>query len=218
MKTFNLEHIKAAIFDIDGTMIDNMPFHKKAWKEFCARKGIHLSDGDFKQNISGLRNDQICKNLFGDTITEAEIEAYAAEKESVYRELYKPHIHEVAGLTEMLNSIKKRDKKLAIATTAPKENREFVLNALGLEEYFEVILGEEDVQKGKPDPEIYLKTAELLGVAPDSCIVFEDSPVGVASAKNAGMTVVGITTTHSEDELEKADIIVQNFTELKLVE
>ena len=118
----------------------------------------------------------------------------------------------------MLNSIKKRDKKLAIATTAPKENREFVLNALGLEEYFEVILGEEDVQKGKPDPEIYLKTAELLGVAPDSCIVFEDSPVGVASAKNAGMTVVGITTTHSEDELEKADIIVQNFTELKLVE
>jgi len=217
MKTLNISHLHAAIFDIDGTMIDNMPFHKKAWKEFCARKGIDLTDDDFKQKVSGLRNDQICKNLFGEDITDVDIEAYADEKESVYREIYKPHIKEVPGLTNVIEELQAKKCKLAIATTAPKDNRTFVLDALQMQELFQVILGEEDVSKGKPDPEIYLKTAELLHVDPTTCVVFEDSPVGVASAKHAGMIVVGITTSHSAKELRDADIIIANFTELELL-
>ncbi|KKS53025.1 MAG: HAD-superfamily hydrolase, subfamily IA, variant 3 [Candidatus Magasanikbacteria bacterium GW2011_GWD2_43_18] len=194
-----------------------MPIHKHAWREFCARKNIVLTDDDFRNKVSGLRNDQICKNLFGDDISDEDIEAYAAEKEAVYREIYKPYIKEVPGLTNVLERLKEKNLKLAIATTAPKENRKFVLEALNMQDSFDIILGEEDVQKGKPNPEIYLKTAGLLKVDPTTCLVFEDSPVGVASAKNAGMTVVGITTSHSAEELKDADIIIEDFTELELV-
>ena len=194
-----------------------MPIHKHAWREFCARKNIVLTDDDFRNKVSGLRNDQICKNLFGYDISDEDIEAYAAEKEAVYREIYKPYIKEVPGLTNVLERLKEKNLKLAIATTAPKENRKFVLEALNMQDSFDIILGEEDVQKGKPNPEIYLKTAGLLKVDPTTCLVFEDSPVGVASAKNAGMTVVGITTSHSAEELKDADIIIEDFTELELV-
>ena len=217
MNTLDITHCQAIIFDIDGTMIDNMPIHKHAWREFCARKNIVLTDDDFRNKVSGLRNDQICKNLFGDDISDEDIEAYAAEKEAVYREIYKPYIKEVPGLTNVLERLKEKNLKLAIATTAPKENRKFVLEALNMQDSFDIILGEEDVQKGKPNPEIYLKTAGLLKVDPTTCLVFEDSPVGVASAKNAGMTVVGITTSHSAEELKGADIIIEDFTELELV-
>ncbi|HBB38322.1 MAG TPA: HAD family phosphatase [Candidatus Magasanikbacteria bacterium] len=217
MNTLDITHCQAIIFDIDGTMIDNMPIHKHAWREFCARKNIVLTDDDFRNKVSGLRNDQICKNLFGDDISDEDIEAYAAEKEAVYREIYKPYIKEVPGLTNVLERLKEKNLKLAIATTAPKENRKFVLEALNMQDSFDIILGEEDVQKGKPNPEIYLKTAGLLKVDPTTCLVFEDSPVGVASAKNAGMTVVGITTSHSAEELKDADIIIEDFTELELV-
>ena len=188
-----------------------MPIHKHAWREFCARKNIVLTDDDFRNKVSGLRNDQICKNLFGDDISDEDIEAYAAEKEAVYREIYKPYIKEVPGLTNVLERLKEKNLKLAIATTAPKENRKFVLEALNMQDSFDIILGEEDVQKGKPNPEIYLKTAGLLKVDPTTCLVFEDSPVGVASAKNAGMTVVGITTSHSAEELKGADIIIEEM-------
>lgn len=217
MEIINIKDIKAVIFDMDGTMIDNMSIHKEAWKEFCSRKGINLSDTDFKQKISGLKNDQIFINLFGNKLSESQIAEYASDKESVYRELYKPKIKEVPGLTDIILKIKKLNIKLAIATTAPKENRDFVLKELHLENYFDVILGEEDVKKGKPDPEIYLKTAKLLNINPNACLVFEDSPAGLQSGKGAGMKVVGLTTSHSKNDLTGADLIVEDFSKLKLI-
>lgn len=102
----------------------------------------------------------------------------------------------------------------AIATTAPTKNRDFVLKALGLEGKFEVILGDEHVTHGKPHPEIYLSAAEMLGIVPNECLVFEDSPPGVASGKSAGMTVVGILSSHFADELQDADYAVGNFTQI----
>lgn len=212
----NTKGIEAVIFDMDGTMIDNMSTHKKAWKEFCLRKSINLSDADFKEKISGFKNDQIFINLFGDNLSENQIAEYADVKESVYRELYKPKIKEVLGLTDIILKIKKLNIKLAIATTAPKANRDFVLRELHLENYFDVILGEEDVKKGKPDPEIYLKTAGLLGVIPGECLVFEDSPVGIKSSKSAGMKVIGLITSHSKEDLPEADLIVEDFSKLEL--
>ena len=216
METINTKDIEAVIFDMDGTMIDNMSTHKEAWKEFCSRKGINLSDADFKQKISGFKNDQIFINLFGYNLSENQIAEYANDKESVYRELYKPKIKEVPGLTDMILKIKKLSIKLAIATTAPKANRDFALRELHLENYFDVILGEEDVKKGKPDPEIYLKTAELLNIGPKACLVFEDSPAGLQSGKGAGMKVVGLATSHSNEDLSGADLIVEDFSKLEL--
>ena len=210
----DISKYKAAIFDMDGTMIRNMAHHKKAWQEFLRRHSVHLSDEEFKQKISGKKNDAIFELVFGKHLSDDELEKYADEKESIYRELYKNDIEEVEGLTDFISRLHALGLKTAIATTAPRENREFALGALKLNGKFEVILGDEHVSKGKPHPEIYLETARLLSVEPSECIVLEDSPPGVQSGKSAGMTVIGLLTSHEVSELSGADYLASNFTEL----
>lgn len=212
----NLSDFKAAIFDMDGTMVNNMAYHKKAWRTFLSRHGVEVSEEEFRKQFSGRKNDEILEAALGRGLDPDEAAVLAEEKESMYREIYQPHIREVAGLKEALAILHKRDIKTAIATTAPAKNRAFVLNQLGLEDQFQIILGDEHVSEGKPHPEIYLATAQMLGVVPESCIVFEDSPSGVASAKQAGMTVVGILSSHTNSELMDADYVADDFSALIL--
>ncbi len=209
-----LSNFKAAIFDMDGTMINNMTYHKKAWQEFLRKHDIDLSEEEFAHKISGKKNDQIFEIVFGRALSKDEELQYTEEKESLYRELFKPHIAEIAGLRQLISTLHQHGIKTAIATTAPAKNRDFALKELGLQDAFEVILGDEHVSQGKPHPEIYQSTAQQLGVAPNECLVFEDSPPGVASGKSAGMTVVGILSSHSRDDLHDADYCVTDFTEL----
>jgi len=213
----HLSSFKAAIFDIDGTMIRNMAYHKKAWQEFLEKHDIHLSDEEFKQKLSGKKYGQIFESVFGHPLEPEQIARYTEEKEGLYRELYKPYITEVEGLTTFINNLRAYHLKLAIATTAPKKNRDFTLRALNLKGKFEIIIGDEHVGKGKPDPEIYLSTASELGVEPSECVVFEDSPSGVKSGKSAGMTVVGLLTSHDATELSKADYLVRDFTDIDFI-
>jgi beta-phosphoglucomutase len=207
---------KAAIFDMDGTMISNMAYHKKAWQEFLRRYGITLTEQEFKEKLSGKKNDQIFELVFGRRLSKDEELKYTEEKESLYRELFRPHIKEIAGLTRLIEALHTHGVKTAIATTAPAKNRDFALKEIGLEGKFEVILGDEHVTRGKPHPEIYLATAERLGVSPADCVVFEDSPPGIASGKSAGMTVIAILSSHSRGELEEADYTVNDFTDLNI--
>lgn len=200
---------------MDGTMIRNMAHHKKAWQEYLKRHDIHLSEEEFREKISGKKNDQIFELVFGRKLSDSEIQHYSDEKESIYRELYAPDIVEVKGLTDFISALHKKNIRTAIATTAPAKNREFALESLGLVGKFEVILGDEHVQLGKPHPEIYLSAAKKLGIPPSECVVFEDSPPGVESGKNAGMLVVALLTSHIADELELADYFVNDFTEIE---
>jgi beta-phosphoglucomutase family hydrolase len=208
--------IQAVIFDMDGTMVNNMEYHQIAWREFFKHHGINITDEEFKKSLSGKKNDKIFTTIFNRQLSPEEIQKYNEEKETLYREIYKKEIQEVNGLHNMINQLKKNKIQLAIATTAPKKNRDFILTALKLQNQFEVILGDEDVTQGKPSPEIYIKTAQQLGVAPEKCLVFEDSPPGVAAGKNAGMTVIGITTTHSPQELNRADYCINDYTNIRL--
>ncbi len=210
----NFEDIEAVIFDMDGTMVDNMGYHKQAWIAFAKKHGINLSEYDFQHKFSGKKNKDIFESLFNKSLTLEEITSFTKEKEGLYRKIYSSYIKEVEGLSELIQEIKAKGLPVAIATTAPKENREFVLKHLNMEDTFDSILGDEDTKKGKPDPEIYLKTAEKLGIDPKNCLVFEDTPPGVLSAKNAGMKVVGVLTTHTKEEL-KADSSIKNFSDLK---
>lgn len=210
----DLSRFTAAIFDMDGTMIENMSYHKKAWQEFFRRHGVHLGDDEFQQKISGKKNDEICELVFGRHVHDDELNDYAAEKEALYKELYRGEIKEVDGLTTFVDTLQARGVKTAIATTAPKDNREFVLASLDLNGKFDVILGDEHVTNGKPHPEIYLETARRLGVDPADCVVFEDSPPGVQAGKAAGMSVVGLLTSHVAGELAGADYTIRDFTEL----
>ena len=213
----DLSNIKAAIFDMDGTMINNMAFHKKAWKEYFKRKGIDLTDEDFKRKISGANNAKIFENMLGRVLTPEEVKEYGHEKETIYREIYAPEIKEVEGLHNILNQLKAKGLKLGIATTAIEPNRDFALDALGLHGQFDAIVGDEHVTHGKPDPEIYLLAAKRLDVQPKQCIVFEDTPPGIQSAKGAGMKVVALLTSHVEEDLLGADYIVKDFSQVELL-
>jgi beta-phosphoglucomutase len=207
---------EAVIFDMDGTMINNTAYHQKAWLEYLKQYGIQLSGEEYLQKVSGKKNDQIVKELFGPSVSPHKIKVISDEKEALYRELYADFIEEVPGLTKFIDKLHKRRIRTAIATTAQLQNRNFALVSLGLEDRFEVILGDEHVRNGKPDPEIYLKTSQELGVAPEKCIVFEDSPPGVQAAKNAGMTAVGVLTMHKTEHLRSADFLIHNFAEIQL--
>lgn len=207
---------KAAIFDMDGTMIKNMAYHKQAWQEYLKSHGIHFSEDEFRENISGKKNDKIFELVFGRKLSAEELVEYTDEKEALYRKLYADHIQEVTGLTDLINRLHEKNIKTAIATTAPAGNRDFALKALDLEGEFEVILGDEHVAHGKPDPEIFISTAKALSIMPAECVVFEDSPPGVEAGKNAGMKVIALLTSHSAEELSQADFFIKDFTELQI--
>lgn len=215
-KNLDLTNIHGVLFDMDGTMVDNMVYHKNAWEEFYKRHDMQFSDEEFRIKFSGKNNRQVFQMLFGERISEEQIQTYADEKETIYRELYKDHVTPITGLLEFIDRLKQQSIKIAVATTAIKANRDFVLHALKLSNTFDAIIGYEDVLKGKPNPEIFLKAAQALNVKPAACIVFEDAPSGIEAAKQAGMRTVGVRTSHTKEELH-ADITIKDFEELEKI-
>lgn len=196
-------------------MVDNTPFHKKAWIEFGKRHSINLTDDEYHKKISGKRNDAIFPVLFGKIIEGEEFREFEEKKESIYRELYSPYLKEVDGLSQFLYKLSDLGLKLGVATTSFEKNRIFILGTLNLHNLFAAVVGGEHAKHGKPHPEIYLMAAEKLGVEPTNCLAFEDTPSGIAAAKSAGMTVVGVLTAHSKEELRQADYFIRDFTEIE---
>jgi beta-phosphoglucomutase len=203
----------AVIFDMDGVIIDSNPFHKISLRQFCEKYGYHLSDQELINKIYGRTNKEWIANLFG-ALSQEDLVRYEEEKESLFRELYKNDIRALRGLPEFLKRLKEKNIPIAIGTSAPRSNVDYVLSHTGLEKYFATILDESDVEHGKPNPEIYLKVAARLGYEPSRCIVFEDSLSGVESARRAGAKVVGVATTHSFEELSHTDFVIQDFADL----
>lgn len=203
----------AAIFDMDGVIIDSNPYHKISLRQFCEKYGFHLTDEELINRIYGRTNKEWIANLFG-ALSKEELTRYGEEKESLFREVYKNDIRALTGLPEFLKSLKQNNIPIAIGTSAPRSNVDFVLSHTGLGDYFSAILDESNVEQGKPNPEIYLKVAAKLGYEPSRCVVFEDSLSGVESARRAGAKVVGVATTHSFEELGHTDFIIKDFSDL----
>lgn len=206
--------MKAVIFDMDGVIVDTNPHHRIAWRDYYQRYGKTLSDEDFVQYVSGKHNDDILKHLFaGQDLTADEAKRLAHEKEALFRELYQHEITPIEGLIPFLKALKAANMLTAVATSAPVENLDFIMDALGIRTYFDVLLNESMVSHPKPDPEIYQKAMSLLGVEPTESVIFEDSMTGIQAAKAAGATVVGMATTQSPDELWPfVDDVAQDFT------
>lgn len=207
----------AVIFDMDGVIIDSNPWHKIALREFCERHGHHLSDEYLKEHVYGRANKDWIPVLFGD-ISDTEIRKLSDEKESLFREIFRDHIKPVSGLIPFLDALEENNIPKAIATSAPADNVTFTLRHTKTQKYFNVILDESDITYGKPDPEIYLRTATHIKYPPESCIVIEDSISGVESALRAGCRVIGITTTHPADDFEKTGRVINDFTQLHVEE
>lgn len=204
------------IFDLDGTMVNNSAFHRRAWVELCRRRGITLTDADYYQKIHARGNDKIAANLFGQT-DEPFVRQLEHEKETLYQTLYKPYLAEIDGLTALLTDLQRHNIPCAAASNSPKTNVDFVLDGLNLRRFFASVLDRSAVSVGKPDPEILLKSCAQLGLKPQQCLVFEDSASGFAAARNAGMPYIAITIGTDPSELPQAyDALMQlrDFTGL----
>lgn len=210
--------MKAVIFDMDGVIVDTNPHHRTAWREYYQRNGKTLSDSDFVQYVSGKHNNDIVAHLFaGQSLTPEEVLRLAHEKEALFRELYQPVITPVPGLVDFLKSLKEAGIRTAVATSAPVENLDFVIDALALRPYFDALLNESMVNHPKPDPEIYEKAMAQLGVDPADSVIFEDSMTGIQAAKASRARVVGVATTQTPDELIPfVDDVILDFTEMNL--
>ncbi len=209
---------RAFIFDMDGTIVDNMAIHTQVWLEILSGAGIHITADEFILRASGKTNGEIMRMLLGEYLTDDEIRALVDRKEVRYRERFRPQMKAIGGFYELVRQAKQLGIKLAIATSAPRENIDFVLDGLAIRDDFDVVVGAEDIEKSKPDPEIFLTTAQRLGVTPAECVVFEDSYAGLEAAHHAGMMVIALTTTHEASafaELAYLDRIVGDFSELK---
>lgn len=183
---------RGAVFDLDGTLVDNIRFHFEAFRALAARLGLVMDEATF-QSFNGLKNEDIFPRFLGRPLTRAESDALSDEKEATYRALYGPQLVAHRGATELLARLHAGGMKLAVASSAPPANRKLVLDGLGWNERFDAVVASEGL-RGKPAPDVFLAAAKRLGVAPAACIAFEDAENGVRAAAAAGMLVVGVTT------------------------
>ena len=199
---------------MDGVIVDNLPYHVEAWLLFCERNGIPLTKEVFYKELNGMNSKDTFEWFYKKEMTRAEVEVLEEEKELLYREFYAEHRKPAKGLLTFLHDLRSRGIKTALATSAGPGNIDFIVDGLGIRDQFDAIIGGAEVTKGKPDPEIYVKAAALVGVSPADCIVIEDSLQGIASGQAAGARVVGITTSHTADELAHTDFCAPDFTDL----
>lgn len=209
---------QAVIFDLDGTLIDNNSYHIEAWKIFYKKIGREYSVEDYLKNINGRINRDIFNFMFGGGLTEDEIKRYSEEKEAMYRELYAPYIQPIKGLTVFLEELQYASVAKAIATSGQGPNIDFMFQHVNIRQFFAAVVDATQITKGKPDPEIFLKAAADVQADPSKCIAFEDSVAGIRSAKSAGMKVIGLATTHTREEIYEADYIINDYTEINLLQ
>jgi len=208
------EHFKSkfgVIFDMDGVIVDSNPMHAIALRRFCERHGHILTDEELKTRVYGRANKDWLPEIFGDLLTPEQYKLLADEKEALFRELYSPIIQPLPGLIKFLDQLHSNQIPMALASSAPPQNVQFTLEKTGTKKYFPIILDETSIRQGKPDPEIYLKTADQLALPPDRCVVFEDSLSGIEAARRAGCRVVGVATTHPRSELVGTDMVIDSF-------
>jgi len=197
---------KAFLFDLNGTMIDDMGYHQKVWYDILNNDlKAGLSREAVKKQMYG-KNSELFARVFGEGhFTEAEVDKWSMEKERRYQQVYLPELRLIAGLDTFLEKAKKQGIVLAIGSAAIPFNIDFVLDNLSIRPYFSAVVSADDVKIAKPDPEVYLKLAGILNIKPSECLVFEDAPKGVEAAANAGMQSVVITTMHEPGEFAQYD-------------
>ena len=208
---------RAFIFDMDGTIVDNMAYHTESWLAFFGKRGHTLDPDAFFRDTAGRQGHEIMRTYLGSHLTNEETAALDVEKESLYRELYAPHLAVTGGLEQFIARAKAAGVKLAVATAAPPANIDFTLDGLDLRKQFDAIAGAADVKRGKPNPDVFLLAAERAGSLPANSIVFEDAPLGVEAARRAGMRAVVLTTTLPAEAFAQFDNVIaiaRDFSEL----
>lgn len=209
---------RAFLFDMNGTMIDDMDYHIIAWHRILNELGAGISLERMKAECYG-KNDELLERMLPAKFTTAEKRLMSVEKERKYQEEYRPRLALLPGLHVFLDQARDHNIPMAIGTAAIMLNVDFTLDGLNIRSYFDVIVSADDIKASKPDPETYLRCAEQLHINAGNCIVFEDSPKGVESAARAGMKAVVITTMHTEEEFAAFDnilLVIKDYHDSRL--
>ena len=211
-------HYKALIFDMDGTLMDNMSYHKKSWIELFKHHKLDLDYNTFDKKFHKGSLVEIMARLFPEISDIETLRKIGSYKEELYRELYRPHVKSISGLILFLEKMFRKNIPMGLATMGDQHNIDFTFETLNLTNFFHSTTGGHEVKKGKPHPEIFLTAAEKIDVNPSDCLAFEDTLSGILSAKAAGMDVIGITTMFDEKTLLKMGCkrIINNYDEIKV--
>lgn len=208
--------IKAVIFDLNGVVVNDERIHQEAWRQFCGKHNLEISEDEFKDKVFGRTEKDVLNYLFKRGLSRKELEKHSTERTQIAIGLFKPIMKLTAGLEKFLRLLSGGNIPLALATSSRIPYANFILEGLKIRKYFKAVITAEDVRQGKPNPEIYKRVIQRLQVNPADCVVFEDTVSGIKAAKAAGMRVIAITTTHGAKELNLADRIINTFEELTL--
>lgn len=218
---------------MDGVLCDTMPYHRQAWLQYSEtvpelvtasrKRREQLGEKRYEvllEKVSGKRNEDPLPEFLGYPVAVADIQRWGSEKEAVYRSLIRDELQWTAGLILFLQQAQVVGLKLGSGTSACQENVNLSMQKDGLGQFFSAQVMAADVDRGKPDPQCYLRVAEGLGVEPNRCLVFEDAIAGTQSARNAGMRCWGLLTSHSDTELQQAgaEYCIQDFTDPALLQ
>ena len=207
---------RGAIFDWDGVIVNSAEHHELSWERMAREIGRTLPEGHFKAGF-GMKNEVIIPEMLQWTTEPGEVRRLSLRKEALYREVVVERgIAALPGVESWLRTLRDAGIPCVLASSTHRENITTTLGVLGLESFFAAMVTAEDVRRGKPDPEVFLRAAEKIGVAPDRAVVFEDALVGVAAAHAAGMRVAAVTTTNPRAALAQADWIVDRLDELSV--
>ncbi len=209
----------ALIFDMDGVLVDSNPFHLEKWAALLNLHQIAFNHDDLPRLILGQRNDTALRYFFGEKLTKQDCRRLEEELEETFRKAFKAHAKPLPGLEDLILACRSTGVPMAVASSAMRKNVDFVVDALGFREYFHTLVSGDEVACPKPDPEIYLKAADHLGFKPEDCVAFEDSFVGIESAKRAGLKCVAVASSFPIKELRDqtaADLAVHGFHDINL--
>jgi beta-phosphoglucomutase len=212
---------RAAIWDMDGTLVDTAELHFQAWQHACREHGHDFTRADFAATF-GKRNPEILAQLFGDRFTPREVADFGERKEELYRAAARQGVTLLPGVGPLLEGLHREGFRQAIGSSAPRANLELILDLTGVHRFLDAVVGAEDTTRGKPDPQVFLTAAQKLGAVPARCVVFEDAVAGVQAARAGGMRCVAVAFVghHPEEALRQAgaDLVVRTLEEVSVAE
>lgn len=203
--------MKAVVFDMDGVIADTEKFHTEAKQQVLADHGIETDAEHLEEKYAGTPSENMFKQIFRENNIDADHEKAADRKRGIYHEIIQGQVHEIEGVKELIQELSE-DHDLVLASSSARRNIQMILESTGLEEYFiETLSAKDEGINGKPEPDIYIEAARILGEKPENCVAIEDSDNGIKSAKKAGMKVVGFRNQRPE-----TDLSINSFEELSI--
>lgn len=206
---------RALVFDMDGVIVDNTPAQARAFQLLFRDLGLTTNARRLLARLNGMPATNILTTVFRHPVPEKQLKEYAAQREFLYRVLYWNQRRETPGLSAFLEAARAAGFKLGLGTGSASETIGYILDHLDVRRFFDVVIGKEDVERGKPHADTFATVAQKLGVPPERCLVFEDAVLGEQAAYKAGMRCVAVLSSLKEKDFQAPLLAIKDFTQLR---